>query len=716
MAKRFATVVVRGRYVVVVGWILAAVAALVWLPSLEDAQSGALGDLVPLGADAIEAEERSARLFAFPLSSRTLVVERDPAGLSPRRLAEIAARVNDVNQRRLPALSDAAGAYGVTNAIPGLGFSRERRTTAVIALLFGLDVGAAGRTARGENLAEALDAPASSYVGVTGAIPARAAQADVIRDRLPAVQLLAVLLISLIVGLYLRSAVAPLATIVTVVVAYVVAVRGLASVGGAVGVSMPSEIEPVLVALLFGVVTDYALFFMSRFRALLAGGVDGREAALRTTAELTPIVLTCGLAVAAGSAALVVADLGFLKAFGPGMAIAVLAALAVVLSLLPALQAVLGERLFWPSRAPGATARLAGGSRTARVIRSSVGRPRRTIAAAMLVVAAMSSGVAWLELGNPVIRGLPEGAEPRAAYDQLKEGFDPGVASPVTMVVEGEGIVERRDALASLQAVLSDQPGVGGVLGPATAPNERPVGAVLSPGGDAARFVLVSVTDPLGADAIRRLANLRERTPGLLEVVGLEGARASFAGDTALVAETIDAANQDLLVVIPAVLAAVAFVLVAFLRTFVLPVALVLLAALAPLASLGLAVFVFQGLLGHAEITYFVPIVAAVLLVSLGSDYNVFIVGSIWAEVRRRPLREAIVHGGGGAAHAIAAAGMVLAASFAALGLVPVQAFQQLAFVLAVGLLIDAFLIRLVVAPAVIVLAEGRRRRRTLAS
>jgi putative drug exporter of the RND superfamily len=714
MARRFAAAVIGARLAVVVGWILAAVLALVLLPGLDQTQeSGALGDLVPLGAEAIDAEERSAELFAFPLSSRTAVVERDPTGLSRDRLATTTRLVTEVNEQRLPALRDAAGAYGITNAVPGLTFARERGTTAVTALLFGLEVGPAGRTARAENYARALGAPPSSFVGVTGAIPARAAQADAMRDRLPVVQLVTVGFIGLIVGLFLRSAIAPVATLVTVAVAYVVSVRLLAVVGQAIGVAIPAEIEPVLVALLFGVVTDYALFFMSRFRPLVSGDLAGPEAARRVTVELTPIVATCGLAVAAGSAALGVAELGFLRAFGPGMALAVLLSLLVVLTLLPALLALLGARLFWPSTPERPTARLGGGSRTARLMRVAVYRPKATIAASLAVVAAMASGLAWLQLGNPLIRGLPEDSQPRQAFEQLSGGFDPGVIAPATIILEGDGIAEQRRRLNSLQQVLADQPGVGGVVGPATYPAEQPLGAVLSPSGDAVRYVLISETDPLGATAIRRLGNLRERLPGLTGAVGLDGARVSVAGDTALVSETIDTANGDLVLVVPAVLLAVALVLVIFLRAVLLPVSLVVLAGLAPLASLGLAVYLFQGVLGQPELTYFVPIVAAVLLVSLGSDYNVFIVGSIWAEVGRRSLREAVIAGGSGAAHAIAAAGIVIAASFAALSLVPVSAFRELAFVLAAGLLIDALLIRLVLAPAVIVMVERRRARRS---
>jgi RND superfamily putative drug exporter len=97
-----------------------------------------------------------------------------------------------------------------------------------------------------------------------------------------------------------------------------------------------------------------------------------------------------------------------------------------------------------------------------------------------------------------------------------------------------------------------------------------------------------------------------------------------------------------------------------------------------------------------------------VLLIALGSDYNVFLVGRIWAEARRRPLKEAIVMAGAGASRAISAAGIVLAASFAATALVPIQTFRELAFLISVGLLIDAFLVRSVLVPAVIALVGYR--------
>jgi putative drug exporter of the RND superfamily len=214
--------------------------------------------------------------------------------------------------------------------------------------------------------------------------------------------------------------------------------------------------------------------------------------------------------------------------------------------------------------------------------------------------------------------------------------------------------------------------------------------------------------DPLGGRAVRLTCNLDDRLGGLLSATGLDGARASLAGDTALTAETVDRAGADLHRILPLALVAVALVLALFLRAIVAPLYLVLVAVLPPLASLGVAVVVLQGAFGIEELTFFSPIAAGVLLVALGSDYNVFLAGRIWAEARDLPLEEAVVRGGAGAARAIAAAGLILAASFVALALVPVQPFRELALLVGVGLLLDAFLVRSVLVPALVVLV-GRR-------
>lgn len=303
---------------------------------------------------------------------------------------------------------------------------------------------------------------------------------------------------------------------------------------------------------------------------------------------------------------------------------------------------------------------------------------------------------------------MPPDSPPRAAYDQAAAGLAPGVISPTVVIVEAEGVARQRGELARLQRLLEEQPGVAAVVGPASNPTQRTFGAVLSPDGNAARFGLILGADPLGARAVRQLGDLQGRLPGLIDQAGLVGATTSVAGDTALVRETIDRAASDIPRILPAVLVAIMLVLVVLLRALVAPLYLTLLALPAPLAALGVSVYVFEGLLGQSELTYFVPIAAGVLLVALGSDYNVFLVGRIWSEARDRPLREAIVSGATAASPAITAAGIVLAVSFAALAFVPVQAFRELAFMVAIGLLIDAFLVRTLLVPAVIAIVGVR--------
>ena len=367
MADSFARAIVAARVAVILGWIATAALMVVYLPSLHEAQTDALKQLVPADSRALEAEQLSADLFRFPLASRTSIVERDPRGLPPARVRAAAQLIRDLNAGD-QLVGRAAGAYGVTNVGVRLPFAREQDTATVSSLLFELDVSQGRREAAARRYIRALDAPATSYAGATGVIPARAEQADLIREGLPKVELLTVVLISLIVGLSLRSALAPVVTLATVAVAYVVSIRLVAVIGKSIGVSVPPEVEPIMVALLFGVVTDYALFYMSRLRARIEDGEAPRDAARSTTAELTPLILACGAAVAVGSAALVVADLGFLRAFGPGMALSVLVGLIVTVTFLPATLAVFGAALFWPGAGRSPARRASSPGRMDRLI------------------------------------------------------------------------------------------------------------------------------------------------------------------------------------------------------------------------------------------------------------------------------------------------------------------------------------------------------------
>lgn len=714
MSRAFAASVVRLRYAVVVSWVAVAAAATALLPSIDEAQTGALGDLVANDADAVDAEQRSSDLFGFPLLSRTVVVQRNPDGLSAEAQARVLSRAVGLTRGEYPGLTGVAGALAVTNALGRPPFSRESSTTALTYLFFRPDIRQVGRTDLARQFVERhIAEPGEGYVGVTGAVPARTKQIETIEDSLPLVEAATILVVALAMGLHFRAPGAPLLNLAAVAISYLVAVRVMVVIGTFADINVPSEIQPIVVVLLFGVVTDYSIFFLSRFRRRLAEGEGSRLAAERATAELLPTILTAGLTVVGASASLLSARLGFFQAFGPGMALAVLVGLAVGVTFVPAALAIVGERLFWPRR-PGADVPKEEALEESadqslrrrfrsRALALASRHPVAIIAVTGALLLAAASGSARLELGNTLIRGLPEGSEPRVALRQASSGFAPGILSPTVVLVEGEGVARRRPQLFRLQRLLARQRGVAEVAGAREQPTNQNLGAVYSPTGDAVRYLVVLDVDPLSSLGIEYVKALDRRIDGLLRAAGLgPNVDATLAGDTALSAETVTKTGQDLKRVAPAAILVVFAVLAIFLRALVAPLYLVASSVLALAASLGLTAYLFQDVLGYGQLTYYVPFAAAVLLVALGSDYNVFLAGRIWAEARRRPLREAVAVAGARAASAITTAGLVLAASFALLALVPLRPFRELAFAMSAGLLIDAFVVRTLLVPALI--------------
>jgi len=160
--------------------------------------------------------------------------------------------------------------------------------------------------------------------------------------------------------------------------------------------------------------------------------------------------------------------------------------------------------------------------------------------------------------------------------------------------------------------------------------------------------------------------------------------------------------RKDLVRVVAAVLLVNLVLLMIFLRALIAPILLVAASALSVAAALGISTWVFQQALGYGELTYFVPFAAGVLLVSLGSDYNVFVAGRVWQEARVRPLREALRIAPARSAAAVRTAGITLAASFGLLAIVDVRAFRELAFTMAVGILLDTFVVRPFLVPSLV--------------
>jgi RND superfamily putative drug exporter len=754
-ARGYAAVVVALRHVIVLAWIAAAVAATVALPGLGDAPAAPLDDLAAKGGSAAQAQDLATRTFGFPLATDTAVVQRDARGLSgdAQRLQVRAALA--VRDRRDPSLAPIRAAIPLSNANVRTP-SGERGTTAITYLMFAPDASLADDNAAAQHYAQqTLGGHRAAVVGVTGAAPAREAQFHEIEHALPLIEAASVALIAVIVALAFRSVGAPLVALAAAGIAYAVAMRVLPWLGERADVTVPKEIEPVIVVLLLGLVTDYSIFFLSETRRRLRAGDERLPAARAAVAEVAPIVVTAGLIVAAGTAALVVGHLQFFRAFGPGLAATTLITLAVAVTLVPALVALFGPRLFGrqlreqPPPAPageGTDPRWASGrlplslTRPVEAIRRTgalarehqtprwrlvvsriassrpVALPIALIAIGLLVFAA--TNVRSTELGLSLVRALPAGSEVRRADDAASRGFAPGIVSPTEIDLLAPGIAGRRAQLVRLQALVARQPGVAAVVGPREQPPAPVPQVALARGGGGARLAVVLDSDPLGAPAIDRLRALRDRMPGLLREAGLGPTHVAYGGQTALADDTVSRVLDDLARVAVVAILVNLLLLALFMRALVAPLYLVASSILGLLASLGLTTLFFQRVLGQDDLTYYVPFAAAVLLVALGSDYNVFVAGRIWDEARGMRLREAIAVAAPQAARAVTVAGLALAASFALLAIVPLRSFREFAFVMGVGVLVDTFIVRTLLVPALTSLFgerawwPGRRVRR----
>jgi RND superfamily putative drug exporter len=703
------------RFVLVAAWIAAVVLATMHLPSAFESENADAGSLLPHSSRAIEVEKRALKTFGLPLLSRTIVVAHRPQGFSAAALG---------SSGRFIAATDQREGKGAIRAVPlldtpGLLASHRSATTLLVYLYIRPSLSESEQQDAAEAFAAGLgQASGAETVKVTGALPGTRAETSVAESHILWVEVATVILVVAILAFYFGSLGVPLLALASVGVAYLGVDGALGWVGQQFELSISSQVEPVIVGLLFGVLTDYLVFFVSGYRERLRAGADSIAAVSEVTAELLPVILTAALMIAGATVTLLISGVDLLASFGPAMAIAVVVAAAVALTLIPAALAIFGRALLWPRESRGAehpTAERAeqGGGARGRLIGAAIRLPALTAVLCVAALGVAASGVAHLELGNPVMRGLPPTNPVHQGYDLAAAGLGPGVLGPTMVVVESEGIGERTTQLAALESALGEEEGVNGVLGPATAePLPLRSGLMVSPSGNAARFVLVLDGDPDGARASQALAGIEERLPTLVRESGLDEAEVGVTGDTTIATELTEETWSALERVAPAAIAVLLLLLWVLLRSWTAPLYLVGVSILVVAAALGITVYVFQDLLGYGELAFIVPVASSILLLALGADYNVFLISRIWSEAEVGELKPAIRRAGSSAGRAITVAGLILALSFAAVMLIPIQSFREIGFALFVGLLLDTLIARTLLIPALVALfGIGRAER-----
>ncbi len=537
-----------------------------------------------------------------------------------------------------------------------------------------------------ERVRDAARGVPGTTVGIAG--PA-ASQADLkdafggIDGLLLGVALIAVLVILLLVY---RSLLLPFLIIISAVLALGLACAVVYVLADHDVVRVDGQVQGILSILVIGAATDYALLLTARFREELGQGNDRAAAALAALRRSFGAITASAATVALGLLALLLSDLTNNRALGPVGAIGIVCAVLSTLTFLPAVLVLTGRAAYWPAKPRPADAET-GGHGVWRRVASLVGRsPRKVWAVTLVVLIACAAFAPTLKSdGVPLDETFVNDAPSVSAQATLSEHFPGGSGNPAVVIARadraGEVVAAARatDGVASAATVsASGRPGGGE---PLVVDGRVRVDATLEAAAD--------------SDAAKSTVE-RLRT----SVHAVPGAEALVGGYTAQQVDTRDTAEHDRKVIVPVVLVIILLILMALLRAVLLPVLLVATVGLNYLATLGVASLVFTHAFGFSGTDASVPLYGFVFLVALGVDYNIFLMSRVREESLLHGTREGVLRGLITTGGVITSAGVVLAATFAALIVIPLAFLAQIAFIVAFGVLLDTLVVRSLLVPA----------------
>jgi len=433
----------------------------------------------------------------------------------------------------------------------------------------------------------------------------------------------------------------------------------------------------ILDVLVFGAATDYALLLTARYREELRRHEDRHEAMAIALRRAGPAIIASAATVIASLLTLSAADLNSTRDMGPVLAIGVAVALMAMLTLLPALLVICGRWVFWPARPAFGTEEPSSRGLWARTGGLIARRPRAVWLATVLVLGAMAVGLTGLKASGltnaQTFRGNPDSVTGQTVIDQNFPAAAGGGA-PVQVVANA---AQAAPVAAAFRAV----PGITAVTAPVTVDGHAYLNGTLTvPPDSQAAYATV--------DRVRAATS------------AVPGADAQVGGTSATSLDVQQANTHDREVIIPVILAVVLVILMLLLRALVAPVMLIATVVLSFLAALGVSSLFFNHVFGFGGADASFPLLAFVFLVSLGIDYNIFLMTRVREETARHGARQGALTGLAATDGVIVSAGLVLAGTFAALATLPLTMMTELGFAVAFGVLLDTIVVRSVLVTA----------------
>ncbi len=729
--------VVRFRWLIIVAWVIGTVIAVHALPSLGSQVNNDNSQFLPSSAPSNQAAVLAQPLIGSSSQSQIPVVA-----------VTSAPTLSAADQAALHTLATDLKKVPTVTSVRFLAESAQRDASELLATSTTQPFGPTGPKVLVDGLQAAIaraGLPADLHVHLAGEIVTNVATNEKSNKQGNLIEVFSILFIIVLLLIIFRSLLAPFATLLPAVLVLGLSGSFIGALGSH-GLKISFFTQILLVVLILGAGTDYGLFLVFRVREELLDGRPPREAVATAVSRVGESITASAGTVVVALLSLTLATFGIYHDLGIPLAIGIVVMLGAGLTFLPALLTVLGRALFWPSKtmprphADGVWGQIAG-----RLVQ----RPVVTLVIGVVVfgiLAAFATGFKPGGFGGQV--AAPAGTDAALGNAALTRYFPQASTNPTNLVMRFPSSVwQGPSVLAAATGYLRDSGDFTQLAGPldpngaAITPTElltlhgelpaartlvdsnrlSPAGTTIAPALYAAYLATARYISPDGL-TVQWEAGLRAGDPGsttalnavpgiradVARVAHLVGASASgVAGEAPALYDVSHISDGDLRKIVPVAVLAIGIVLALVLRSLVAPVYLILSVVLSYLASLGVSVIVFIKLGGSGGIVFLLPFLMFIFLLALGEDYNILVMTRIREEARKRPLRQAVVRAVGATGPTVTSAGLVLAGTFAVLAVVGGSGpgnsqVRQIGFGLAVGILLDTFVVRTVLVPSTV--------------
>jgi RND superfamily putative drug exporter len=662
----------RTKWIVLVFWVVVLWVTLPLSAKLTDAQENDAATWLPGSAESTRVFEIQQEAFATGDELPAIVVYERPDGITEEDVQKTTA-----DAQRIGELDSVGEVIGPLPSEDG----------AAMQIVVPVDVGDGGWFALGDVVADIDevigDAPDGLSAHVTGPAGVAADFADAFEGIDSTLLYAAMTVVIVILLLSYRSPVLWLFPVLSAFTALTGAQAVVYLLAEYAGVTVNAQTAGILLVLVFGASTDYALLIVARYREELRRHTDRHDAMAYALHRASPAIIASASTVAVGMLCLLAAQMNSTRGMGPVLAIGIAVGLVAMLTLLPALLVVVDRWVFWPVRPRFGSPEPTESGFWARIGRGIARRPRTVWIGTSLALGALALGLLSLNTGVlPNRDAFVDKPASIAGEEALARHFPAGTGTPVVVVADAA-------AAEPVRAAFADTPGIAEVSEPVVLNDYVYLEGTLEDAADSTA----------AQDTVDRVRDSVHAVPDADALVG---------GTTAINLDAQRAAERDSAVIMPLILVAVFVILALLLRAIVAPLLLIATVVLSFAAALGVSALVFEHVFGFAGADTAFPLFVFVFLVALGIDYNIFLMTRVHEEAKRYGTRRGALIGLAATGGVITSAGLVLAGTFAVLATLPVVAFAQIGFAVAFGVLLDTLIVRSVLVTA-LNLDVGRR-------